>query len=73
VSGPAWLAGSIAVLMVVIAAYRACRLAVAGLHGRNTEIDTDGLHVLMGDRPPRRPVAGGGGGTGARTPAGGLL
>ena len=47
-NGPAWLAGSIAVLMVVIAAYCACRLAVARLRGRDTEIDTDGLHVLMG-------------------------
>jgi hypothetical protein len=48
VSGPAWLAGSFAVLMVVIAAYCACRLVVARARGRNTEIDTDGLHVLMG-------------------------
>jgi len=48
VSGPAWLAGSFAVLMVVIAAYCACRLVVARLRGRNTEMDTDGLHVLMG-------------------------
>ena len=47
-SGPAWLAGSFAVLMVVIAAYCACRLAVGRLRGRNTEIDSDGLHVLMG-------------------------
>ncbi len=47
-SGPAWLAGSFAVLMVVIAAYCACRLAVARLRGRETELDTDGLHVLMG-------------------------
>ena len=47
-SGPAWLAGSFAVLMVVIAAYCACRLAVARLRGGDTELDTDGLHVLMG-------------------------
>ncbi len=47
-SGPTWLAGSFAVLMVVIAAYCACRLAVARLRGRDTELDTDGLHVLMG-------------------------
>jgi uncharacterized protein DUF5134 len=48
VSGPAWLTGSFAVLMVVIAAYCICRLAVARLRGRDTELDTDGLHVLMG-------------------------
>ena len=47
-SGPAWLAGSFAVLMVVIAAYCAGRLVVARLRGRDTELDTDGLHVLMG-------------------------
>ena len=47
-SGPGWLAGSFAVLMVVIAAYCAGRLAVARLRGRDTELDTDGLHVLMG-------------------------
>jgi len=48
VSGPAWLAGSFAVLMAVIAGYCACRLVVARLRGRYTELDTDGLHVLMG-------------------------
>jgi len=48
VSGPTWLAGSFAVLMVVIAAYCAGRLALAHLRGRDTELDTDALHVLMG-------------------------
>ena len=47
-SGPAWLAGGFAVLMIVIAVYCACRLAVSRLRGRDTELDTDGLHVLMG-------------------------
>ena len=47
-SGPAWLAGSFAVLMVVIAVYCAGRLAVSRLRGRDTELDTDGLHILMG-------------------------
>ena len=47
-SGPAWLAAGFAVLMIVIAVYCACRLAVARLRGRDTELDTDGLHVLMG-------------------------
>jgi hypothetical protein len=48
VSSPAWLAGGFAVLMIVIAVYCACRLAMASLRGRDTELDTDGLHVLMG-------------------------
>ena len=47
-SGPAWLAGSFAALMVVIAAYCAGRLAVSWLRRRATERDADGLHVLMG-------------------------
>ena len=47
-SGPAWLAGGFAVLMIAIAVYCACRLAMARLRGRDTELDTDGLHVLMG-------------------------
>jgi Domain of unknown function (DUF5134) len=48
VSGPAWLAGSFAILMIVIAVYCAARLAISRLPGRNTERDTDALHVLMG-------------------------
>jgi hypothetical protein len=48
VSGPAWLAGSFAVLMVVIAVYCACRLAISWLGRRDTERDADALHVLMG-------------------------
>jgi hypothetical protein len=48
VSGPAWLAGGLAVLMIAIAVYCACRLAVSRLQGRDTERDADGLHVLMG-------------------------
>ncbi len=47
-SGPAWLAGSLAILMIVIALYCAARLAVSRLRGRNTERDADALHVLMG-------------------------
>jgi Domain of unknown function (DUF5134) len=48
VSGPAWLAGGLAVLMIAIAVYCACRLAVSRMQGRDTERDADGLHVLMG-------------------------
>jgi hypothetical protein len=47
-SGPAWLAGSFAILMIVIAGYCAARLAVSRLRARNTERDADALHVLMG-------------------------
>jgi hypothetical protein len=48
VSAPAWLAGGFAVLMVVIALCCAARLAISRLRSRNTELDADGLHVLMG-------------------------
>jgi hypothetical protein len=47
-SGPAWLAGSFAILMIVIAVCCAARLAISRLRGRNTERDADALHVLMG-------------------------
>jgi uncharacterized protein DUF5134 len=47
-SDPAWLAGGVAIVMVVIALYCAARLAIARLRGRNTERDADALHVLMG-------------------------
>jgi hypothetical protein len=48
VSGPAWLAAGFAVLMIMIAACRACRPAISRLRGKRTELDADGLHVLMG-------------------------
>jgi hypothetical protein len=47
-SGPAWLAGSFAILMIVVAGYCAARLAISRLRGRNTDRDADALHVLMG-------------------------
>ena len=47
-SGPGWLAGCLAALMIAIAACCACRLAMSRLRGRNTELAADGLHVLMG-------------------------
>lgn len=34
--------------MIVIAACRACRPAIARLRGKRTELGADGLHVLMG-------------------------
>jgi hypothetical protein len=48
VSGPAWLAAGFAVLMIMIAACRACRPAISRPRGKFTELGTDGLHVLMG-------------------------
>jgi len=47
-SGPGWLAGGLAGLMIAIAVYCAGRLAVSRLRGRSTELDTDGLHAVMG-------------------------
>ncbi len=47
-TGPAWLAAGLAGLMIAIAACCAGRLAVARLQARATEVDADGLHVLMG-------------------------
>jgi Domain of unknown function (DUF5134) len=48
VSAPAWLAPGFAVLMVMVAARCAARLAISWLRGKNTERDADALHVLMG-------------------------
>lgn len=47
-SGPDWLAGGLAVLMIMIAVYCAGRLVVSRLRGRDIEVVADGLHVLMG-------------------------
>ena len=47
-SAPAWLAGSFAALMIMIAVCCATRLAVSRLRGKNTEHDADALHILMG-------------------------
>jgi hypothetical protein len=47
-SAPAWLAGSLAALMIMIALYCAARLPISRLRNTNTERDTDTLHVLMG-------------------------
>jgi Domain of unknown function (DUF5134) len=47
-SGPAWLAGGFAALMIMVTACCAGRLAVSRVRGKDTELDTDGLHVLMG-------------------------
>jgi hypothetical protein len=47
-SGPSWLAGTFAAVMILIAAYSAARLLFARRRGRATETDADALHVVMG-------------------------
>ena len=47
-AGPSWLAGTFAALMIVIAVYCAGRLVVSRLWQRHTEVDADGVHVVMG-------------------------
>jgi hypothetical protein len=47
-SGPGWLAGIFAALMLTVAAYCAGRLVAARRWRRPTELDTDGAHVVMG-------------------------
>lgn len=46
--GPAWLSDAVAAVMVVLAAYCAVRLVIAGARRRETELDSDGMHVVMG-------------------------
>jgi hypothetical protein len=48
VPGPSWLAGALAVVMIMIAVYCAARLVVSRLSRRKTEADADAVHVLMG-------------------------
>ena len=47
-SGPAWLAGGFAALMIAVAALCAGRLVLSSLQGKDTERGADGLHVVMG-------------------------
>ena len=64
-SGPGWLAGGLATLMIAIAVYCAGRLAISRLRGKDTEVATDGLHVMMGVamagmfEPRLTPIPGG--------------
>jgi Domain of unknown function (DUF5134) len=48
VARPAWVTGGLAAIMIVIAVYSAGRLAFSRLQRRETELDADALHVLMG-------------------------
>lgn len=47
-TGPAWLVGAFAALMMLIATCCAGRLVIGRLRGRAAELDADGLHLLMG-------------------------
>ena len=47
-AGPSWLAGTLAAIMILTAAYSASRLAIFRLRGRATEFDADALHAVMG-------------------------
>jgi hypothetical protein len=48
VAGPSWLGGAFAAVMIVIALYSAGRLAASRWQRRETELDADGVHVVMG-------------------------
>lgn len=46
--GPAWLSDAFAAVMLALAAYCAARLAIAAGRRRETELDTDIAHLVMG-------------------------
>jgi hypothetical protein len=47
-TGPDWLTGGLAATMLLVAASCVVRLAIWWLRGRPTELDADGVHILMG-------------------------
>jgi hypothetical protein len=47
-SGPAWLTDIFAAVMITVAAYCTSRLVVARWWRRPTDVDSDGVHVVMG-------------------------
>jgi hypothetical protein len=47
-AGPFWLAGTFAVVVILVGAYSASRLAVSLRRGWATESDADALHAVMG-------------------------
>jgi hypothetical protein len=47
-SDPAWLTDIFAAVMITVAAYCASRLVVARWWRRPTDVDSDGVHVVMG-------------------------
>jgi hypothetical protein len=56
--GPSWLTDIFAALMLAVAAYSASRLVAARRWRRPTELDADGVHVLMGVAMAGMLVAG---------------
>jgi hypothetical protein len=48
VTGPSWLAGILAVIMIATAGYCASRLIIARAHRRKDERDVDLVHTVMG-------------------------
>ena len=47
-TGPSWLAGTFAAVVILASAYSTSRLAISRLRGRATEFDADALHAVMG-------------------------
>jgi len=47
-TSPGWLDGVFVALMMLVAVCCAGRIAIGRLRGRATELDADGLHVVMG-------------------------
>ncbi len=47
-SGPGWLTGLLAAVLLTVAAYNVTRLVAAPRWGRAAELDADGTHVVMG-------------------------
>src|SRR5256885_943155 len=47
-TGPSWLAGTFAAVVILAGAYSASRLAISLWRGRATESDADALHAVMG-------------------------
>jgi len=56
--GPAWLTDIFAAAMITVAAYCASRLVVARWWRRPTDLDADGVHVVMGVAMAGMLVAG---------------
>jgi len=56
--GPAWLTDIFAGVMITVAAYCAGRLVVARWWRRPTDVDSDGMHVVMGMAMAGMLVAG---------------
>lgn len=47
-SGPAWLSGTLAAVMIVVSGYCLARLGISVLRHRPTDRGVDAVHVLMG-------------------------